>query len=119
MIATEKQFAVPPTAGLKTAGQPKVQWLRLEVIGGELDSQEMKLQLPARIGRGTNANLQLSHPLVAEEHCEILMRGDKILVHDLGSENGTFVNRDRIDIAHLDPGQLLTIGDVTFRAIVD
>lgn len=113
MIATNKQFA--PSASL----QPKVHVLRLEVIGGELDAQEMSLPLPARIGRGSNASLQLSHPLVAEEHCDILVRGDQILVRDLGSENGTFVNRDRIDLAQWAPGQLLTIGDVTFRAIVD
>lgn len=112
MIATNKQFA--PVATTR-----KAHVLRLEVIGGELDSQEMSLALPARIGRGDSASLQLKHPLVAEEHCDILVRGDEILVRDLGSENGTFVNRDRIDLAQWAPGQLLTIGDVTFRAIVD
>ncbi|EAQ79104.1 FHA domain-containing protein [Blastopirellula marina] len=113
MIATNKQFAPSP------ASEPKVHVLRLEVIGGAMDAQEMSLQLPVRIGRGAGANLQLSHPLVADEHCDILVRGEEILVRDLGSENGTFVNRDRIDLAQLAPGQLLTIGDVTFRAVVD
>ncbi|MCC9606310.1 FHA domain-containing protein [Blastopirellula sp. JC732] len=113
MIASKRQFA--PTA----ASQPKARVLRLEVIGGELGSQEMTLPLPARIGRSSSASLQLSHPLVADEHCDILVRGDQVLVRDLGSENGTFVNRDRIDLAQWEPGQLLTIGDVTFRAILD
>jgi pSer/pThr/pTyr-binding forkhead associated (FHA) protein len=41
------------------------------------------------------------------------------MVRDLGSLNGTFVNNQRITEAAVEPGELLTVGTVTFRAIYE
>lgn len=92
----------------------------LVVVGGDVKTPEVKLRLPSTVGRGRDCSIMLRHPLVSRQHCEIFEAGGALLVRDLGSLNGTFVNNQRIEgDAPLQPGQLLTIGTVTFRAMYD
>jgi len=90
---------------------------KLIVVGGDAKVTEIKLKLPSIIGRGNSATLTLPHPLVSRRHCEIFESDGKLMVRDLGSLNGTFVGSELITEAVLPPGELLTIGTVTFRAV--
>ena len=64
--------------------------------------------------------LNVSHALVSRQHTEIFERDGRLFVRDLGSLNGTFVNNKRInDEQPLDPDQLLTLGNTTFRAVYE
>lgn len=92
---------------------------KLVVVGGEVKSAEIKLRLPSTIGRGRGATIMLPHPLVSRQHCELFETNGRLMVRDLGSLNGTFVNNERISEAPLPPGELLTVGAVTFRAVYD
>ena len=90
---------------------------KLIVVGGEVKSKEVALDLPMVIGRGRDVTLTLPHALVSRRHCEIYEYQGQLMVRDLGSLNGTFVNNKRIEDDNvLAPGELLTIGSVTFRA---
>lgn len=90
---------------------------KLLVIGGDAKFGEVDLLLPTTIGRGREATLTLPHPLVSRMHCEIFERDGILVVRDLSSLNGTFVNNQKIVGEEvLEPGQLLTLGNVTFRA---
>jgi pSer/pThr/pTyr-binding forkhead associated (FHA) protein len=91
--------------------------VKLVVVGGEVKTTEIILKLPSTIGRGRGTAVVLPHPLVSRNHCELYEADGKLMVRDLGSLNGTFVNNERIDEAPLAPGELLTIGTVTFRAV--
>ncbi len=93
---------------------------RLVVVGGEVKTSEIKLRLPCTIGRGRGSAIVLAHPLVSRQHCEIYEAEGRLMVRDLGSLNGTFVNNHRInETAPLPPNELLTVGTVTFRAVYD
>jgi pSer/pThr/pTyr-binding forkhead associated (FHA) protein len=74
-------------------------------------------QLPFTIGRSHDNRVVLSHRLVSRVHCEIFQRDGRLFVRDLGSLNGTFVGNQRISECELQPGDLLTVGVVTFRAV--
>jgi len=92
----------------------------LVVVGGDVKTPEVKLRLPSTVGRGRDCSIMLRHPLVSRQHCEIFEASGSLMVRDLGSLNGTFVNNLRIEgDAPLAPGQLLTIGTVTFRAMYE
>ena len=90
---------------------------KLIVVGGEVKTKEVNLRLPAVIGRGRDATLALPHALVSRAHCEVFERNGRLFVRDLESLNGTYVNNYKIvGDQPLMPGELLTIGTVTFRA---
>ncbi|MCH2182051.1 MAG: FHA domain-containing protein [Mariniblastus sp.] len=92
---------------------------KLVVVGGEAKQAEVRLKtLPATIGRAREATLTLPHPLVSRKHCEIFEENGQLYVKDLDSLNGTYVNNERIAGQQpLGPEQLLTLGNVTFRAV--
>jgi predicted component of type VI protein secretion system len=92
---------------------------KLVVVGGDVKTTEIALRLPCTIGRGRGTTIVLPHPLVSRQHCELFESGGQLMVRDLGSLNGTFVNNERVTESPLPPGELLTIGTVTFRAVYD
>lgn len=49
------------------------------------------------VGRSQDCRLILSHGSVSSLHCEILVHLSEVIIRDLGSKNGTFVNGSRID----------------------
>ncbi len=92
--------------------------VKLKVIGGDAKTAEVNLRLPTIIGRSKQATLTLPHPLVSRNHCELFERDSQLWVKDLASLNGTFIDNIRLEGEQiLEPKQLLTIGNVTFRAV--
>jgi predicted component of type VI protein secretion system len=93
---------------------------KLVVVGGEVKTAEIKLRLPSTIGRGRGCTIMLPQALVSRQHCEIFESGGKLMVRDLGSLNGTFVNNQKIaEPSPVNSEELLSIGTVTFRVVYD
>ncbi len=70
---------------------------------------------PLVLGRGTGADIVLAGPLVSRRHAELTDTAHGLVVTDLGSRNGVFVNGHRISNAVvLEVGDSLAIGDNTF-----
>ena len=95
--------------------------VKLVVVGGDAKSKEVQLKLPTIIGRGREGvSLTLPHKLVSRKHTELFEQEGQLFVRDLGSLNGTYVNSQRIaESQPLKPNELLTLGNVTFRAVYD
>ena len=93
---------------------------KLVVVGGEVKTAEIRLRLPSTIGRGRGCTIMLPQALVSRQHCEIFESGGKLMVRDLGSLNGTFVNNQKIaEPSPVNSEELLTIGTVTFRVVYE
>ncbi len=67
------------------------------------------------IGRGDGNNFQLVQPSISGRHCEVRLRGTELIVRDLLSSNGTFVDGKQIIEAVLNPGQTVCLGEVELR----
>jgi EAL domain-containing protein (putative c-di-GMP-specific phosphodiesterase class I) len=68
------------------------------------------------IGRRAGVNLQVSSVRVSGRHAEILRVGDHLFIRDLGSTNGTFVNRRRVrQPTPVGDGDHIEIADLEFR----
>jgi CheY-like chemotaxis protein len=67
------------------------------------------------VGRAEGNLFQIIEPSVSGRHCEILLRGNEVVVRDLKSTNGTFIQGERITEAILKPGQVLRLGRVDLR----
>jgi pSer/pThr/pTyr-binding forkhead associated (FHA) protein len=66
--------------------------------------------LPAIVGRSPQVDVHLDDPWVSRVHCEISQVNGTLVVRDLESRNGTLVNGEHIQEAHLLPGDQLTVG---------
>jgi FHA domain-containing protein/zinc ribbon protein len=63
-----------------------------------------------RAGRHPDSDIFLDDITVSRRHAEIVRRADGFHVLDVGSLNGTYVNRDRVEEAMLRNGDELQIG---------
>ena len=70
------------------------------------------------IGRRPDSDIFLDDVTVSRDHALLVRRGGDYNLDDLGSLNGTYVNRSRIDSRHLEDGDELQIGKykLTFLA---
>jgi adenylate cyclase len=70
---------------------------------------------PAVIGRRVGCEIPIDHSSISRRHAELLSQGDGVLVRDLGSTNGTYVNGTRITMQRAQAGDVVTFGAVAFR----
>ncbi len=84
------------------------------LIHRKADGSEMKLQVGAKplvLGRGLEADIRVEDDEISRSHCAIWMDGDKFLIKDLRSRNGTYVNDRLISWeTELLPGDRVRIG---------
>jgi hypothetical protein len=67
------------------------------------------------VGRVEENTFQIADASVSSRHAEILLQGSNILIRDLNSTNGTFINGEKISEAVLKPGQTLRFGQVELK----
>ena len=67
------------------------------------------------IGRHDGNTFQIVEASVSGRHCEVRLRGEELVVRDLLSSNGTFVDDKKIIEGVLKPGQTLRLGDVEMK----
>jgi EAL domain-containing protein (putative c-di-GMP-specific phosphodiesterase class I) len=70
---------------------------------------------PFTIGREFENSLCLAHPTISRRHAELLLVDDDLLVRDLGSRNGTYLNGRRVkNFERLQDGDMLQFGAAVF-----
>src|SRR5438094_6717350 len=67
------------------------------------------------VGRVSDNAFEIPEASVSSHHAELTLRGHDVLVKDLGSTNGTFINGEKIEEAVLKPGQILRVGMIEMR----
>jgi predicted component of type VI protein secretion system len=92
----------------------------LQVIRGRSASTMLKLNDGVTsIGRHDDCVIRIKSSQVSRRHCEIFEAMDELVIRDLGSSNGTFVNGKRINGQQvLKAGDELTVGAVALRVAV-
>ncbi len=64
------------------------------------------------VGKREDCQIVLAKPNVSRQHCEILFRGGKHILRDMGSSNGTLVNGTKIEgPVYLVDGTEIEVGD--------
>ncbi len=71
------------------------------------------------IGRGSDADITISDAGTSRRHVEILWDGERAMVRDMNSTNGTKLNGAKVTEAALAPDSVVTIGrtDIVFRVV--
>jgi hypothetical protein len=72
------------------------------------------------LGRGEQAQIRLEDPFASSAHARLYEQGNVVVVEDLGSTNGTYLNEELLQSARpLHPGDRVRIGDSEFSFEVD
>jgi pSer/pThr/pTyr-binding forkhead associated (FHA) protein len=89
---------------------------RLVVLSAGLTGRSHELTVDnTSIGRVEDNSFQIAEASVSSHHCELQMRGSDVVVKELNSTNGTFINGEKISEGVLKPGQTLRLGQVELR----
>ena len=74
------------------------------------------LSPPLVIGRCPTADITIGDASISRRHCQFLIDPyDSLVVRDLGSKNGVFVDERRVDKAIVRPGTEVRIGTIHLR----
>ncbi len=94
--------------------------VKLKVLVGKSAGKEIPIPAPRfLIGRSSDCHLRPKSDSISRTHCTILTRKDRIVIRDLNSRNGTFVNGERVtEDAPIKDGDQLQIGKLEFQVIV-
>src|SRR4051794_10987504 len=89
----------------------------LQIVRGRSDVNTLKLIDGVNsIGRHDECLIRIRSAQVSRRHCELYEDGQRLMLRDLGSSNGTYVNGKRVlGQQPLKAGDVLTIGGVTLR----
>lgn len=67
------------------------------------------------IGRSGSNRVCIDSERVSRHHAAIQWLGDRFMLTDMGSRNGTYVNNEKIFSHPLDNGDAITVGDCKLR----
>jgi EAL domain-containing protein (putative c-di-GMP-specific phosphodiesterase class I) len=91
-------------------------WCLESLVDGGKSLQRVPIvNVPFRIGRIVGLDLTLPFQSVSKRHAEIYCEGEELMLRDLDSTNGTFVNRKRVKGAPLHEGDILHFAEFEFR----
>jgi two-component system, cell cycle response regulator len=86
----------------------------LVVLAGSSVGEMYKIESERTvIGRGQKAQIRLLDDGISREHAQLVLQGDRIVLQDLGSTNGTYCNGLKVDKKELVDGDKILVGSTT------
>jgi hypothetical protein len=86
---------------------------RLVIHPGTPQAWEIQLKPGLNfLGRGASNDFKLEDPSISGSHCQIIINDGAAMIKDMGSTNGTYVNRAKVQESRLESGQPLRLGSV-------
>lgn len=93
---------------------------KLVVLSAGLNGRSHELNVDkTTIGRVDDNTFQVADPSVSSHHCEVLLRGTEVVIRDLNSTNGTFINGEKISESILKVGQTLRLGQIELQLLTE
>jgi len=102
----------PPTSAVKAPAKRDQAYL-IVLAGSAMGEMYKVTRERTIIGRGQRADIRMMDEGISREHCEVLIEGDKVVLHDLGSTNGTYCRGLRVDRHDLSDGDKILVGSGT------
>jgi hypothetical protein len=89
--------------------------LVVERAPGHVPGMEYEVGEGAILGRGDQVEIRLEDPFASSRHARLVRQGGVVVLEDLGSTNGTYLNEELLSGPQpLHPGDRVRIGDSEF-----
>jgi hypothetical protein len=103
------------SSGLGGEGNHGTPRLRVETAAGLRDGVAYDLSDGAVLGRGDQSDIRLEDSFASTSHARLVPQGDVVVLEDLGSTNGTYLNGEPLRGPQpLHVGDRIRIGDSEF-----
>jgi diguanylate cyclase (GGDEF)-like protein len=84
------------------------------IAGAQVGELHKVLKPRTTIGRAQDADIRIVDDGISRHHVEIRLEGDRVLIRDLGSTNGTFRNGTRVEsVTEVADGDKVSVGSTT------
>jgi len=104
----------PPDAGAETPTGLILRFISGKYEGGEFPLMKNRELL---IGRSQDMDICLVEDMVSRKHAKIATTGGQVVIQDLGSTNGTFVNGEKIRKQRLKQGDRILVGTSILKLV--
>jgi hypothetical protein len=105
-------YAASEAGGSNGAAEPR---LIVERAPGHTPGMEYDIGDGAVLGRGDQAEIRLEDPFASSRHAQLVRQGGILVLEDLGSTNGTYLNEELVTGPQpLHRGDRVRIGDSEF-----
>lgn len=117
---TERTAAESPVRAVRSRAEHATQIrgvlprLVLRGLSGPMLGRSFPLRDGMVIGRTHDCDVYIESQEISRQHARLRLRPDSVMVEDLGSTNGTFVNNERVTMASLEPGDELRLDTIRF-----
>lgn len=87
----------------------------LVAVGDWLAGQRFEIRRHAVLGRDSSCDITIPGTHLSRHHAELAVKGGALLIRDLKSSNGTYVNEKRVTETSLKPGDSVRFDVLTFK----
>ena len=101
-----------------TMVRPVLPRFALRAVSGTLFGRSFPLQASLSIGRAEDAGLRIPLDSISRQHARLTPAGNEVLVEDLGSANGTWINGKRVTRASAAHGDEISFDKERFQLLV-
>jgi diguanylate cyclase (GGDEF)-like protein len=85
------------------------------IYGEDLGKKHPLDKASILIGRSTKSDIQIDQESISRNHAKIIDTGKALVLRDLGSTNGTYVNDEPVAEHHLRDGDIVKVGHTIFK----
>jgi hypothetical protein len=112
---TPDATGVYSASAVHSSGDDAEPRLIVERAPGHTPGMEYDVGEGAVMGRGDQAEIRLEDPFASSRHARLIRQGGIVVLEDLGSTNGTYLNEELVSGPQpLHPGDRVRIGDSEF-----
>ncbi len=108
--AADPSQAKTQVTGVDEPALPRELWLSAQQVGGGFAPGHVAVGSAVEIGSSSSAGLRLEHATVSSHHARLTREEDRLVLQDLDSTNGTWINGVRIREVELTPGARFRVG---------
>lgn len=117
IINGKRQQPMFKAAGVPQSVQKDPKLWQLQAICGDIQGQVFKLKPQTLIGRDPACDICIPNSQLSRQHVQLIVTGGKVMMQDMNSTNGSYVNNKRCDHRILDEDDDIRLGKISFQLI--